>query len=334
MPSQIKYKREKAMILADKIIRLRKKQGMSQEELAERINVSRQSVSKWESAQSIPDLDKIIQLSELFGVTTDYLLKDEIEEEEPTSDNYVPSRKISLDEANEYVNTTKRTSILVAVATFMCILSPITLIVLAGLASIVGFSETAAVAVVITVLLVLVAAAVGIFIYTYYLGEKFSYLNTHFDREYGVVGAISEKQKNSRPLFAKMNIIATVLCVLSALPLIIFAILGNEIMTIVSIGILLFTVGVAVIMFIIAGMRGEAYSKLLSDSAAETAENDESSLGNTVESVYWTLTLAGYLIWSFTTGDWGRSWIVWPVAAVLSGAVEAIFAFIRRKNKK
>ena len=74
------------MILADKIIYLRKKCGWSQEELAEKMNVSRQSISKWEGAQTIPDLDKILQLSALFGVTTDYLLKDEIEDEELTND--------------------------------------------------------------------------------------------------------------------------------------------------------------------------------------------------------------------------------------------------------
>ena len=70
------------MILADKIIKLRKKNAWSQEELAEKINVSRQAVSKWEGAQSIPDLEKVLQLANLFGVTTDYLLKDEIEDEE------------------------------------------------------------------------------------------------------------------------------------------------------------------------------------------------------------------------------------------------------------
>ena len=62
------------MILAEKIIMLRKKKGWSQEELAMRLGVSRQSVSKWESTASIPDLDKIITLSEVFGVSTDYLL--------------------------------------------------------------------------------------------------------------------------------------------------------------------------------------------------------------------------------------------------------------------
>ena len=62
------------MILADKIARLRKQNGWSQEELAARMNVSRQAVSKWESAASVPELDKIIRLSEIFGVSTDYLL--------------------------------------------------------------------------------------------------------------------------------------------------------------------------------------------------------------------------------------------------------------------
>lgn len=62
------------MILADKIIAMRKKNGWSQEELAEKLNVSRQSVSKWESAASIPDINKILELSKIFGVTTDYLL--------------------------------------------------------------------------------------------------------------------------------------------------------------------------------------------------------------------------------------------------------------------
>ena len=54
------------MILADKIIRLRKKNGWSQEDLADKMNVSRQAVSKWEGAQTIPDLEKILQLSILF----------------------------------------------------------------------------------------------------------------------------------------------------------------------------------------------------------------------------------------------------------------------------
>lgn len=63
------------MNLSDRIQNMRKSKALSQEELAEALGVSRQAVSKWESGQSSPDLDKIVQLSEYFGVTTDHLLK-------------------------------------------------------------------------------------------------------------------------------------------------------------------------------------------------------------------------------------------------------------------
>lgn len=63
------------MSIAERILTLRKSKGMSQEQLAEAMGVSRQAVSKWESEQASPDLDKIITMSEIFGVTTDYLLK-------------------------------------------------------------------------------------------------------------------------------------------------------------------------------------------------------------------------------------------------------------------
>ena len=63
------------MNIADRIQYLRKQKGLSQEELADKIGVSRQAVSKWESEQSTPDLDKIIVMSDLFEVTTDYILK-------------------------------------------------------------------------------------------------------------------------------------------------------------------------------------------------------------------------------------------------------------------
>ena len=63
------------MTLADRIQQLRKQKGISQEELADRVGVSRQAVSKWESEQSTPDMDKVILLSDYFEVTTDYLLK-------------------------------------------------------------------------------------------------------------------------------------------------------------------------------------------------------------------------------------------------------------------
>ena len=63
------------MIFSEKLLTLRKAKGMTQEELAEKLEVSRQSISKWESGQSVPELEKIVALSTIFGVTTDSLLK-------------------------------------------------------------------------------------------------------------------------------------------------------------------------------------------------------------------------------------------------------------------
>lgn len=76
------------MNIADRIQNLRKVKGISQEELADKVGVSRQAVSKWESEQSIPDIDKIILMSEYFDVTTDYILKG-IESRKQTNDKTV-----------------------------------------------------------------------------------------------------------------------------------------------------------------------------------------------------------------------------------------------------
>lgn len=67
------------MTLGEKIYRLRTEQGMSQESFGDMLGVSRQSVSKWETDQSVPELDKIVAISEMLGVSTDYLLKESVE---------------------------------------------------------------------------------------------------------------------------------------------------------------------------------------------------------------------------------------------------------------
>lgn len=67
------------MTLGEKIINLRNAANISQEQLAEKINVSRQSVSKWEMDQALPQIDKVLQICELFDITTDELLHDKIE---------------------------------------------------------------------------------------------------------------------------------------------------------------------------------------------------------------------------------------------------------------
>lgn len=118
------------MILADKIIELRKKNGWSQEEFGEQIGVSRQAVSKWESMQTVPDINKIIAMAEVFGVSTDYLLKDEIEtpEKEEVKGKPIESdlkRIVTMEEANQYLSAVKEASKGIGIGLFLLCVSPI-----------------------------------------------------------------------------------------------------------------------------------------------------------------------------------------------------------------
>lgn len=81
------------MKLSEKIIKLRKEKGISQEELGNLINVSRQSISKWESEQSIPDIENIKQLAKFFEVSYEYLLNDDLEEKNKKEDNLKNKKK-------------------------------------------------------------------------------------------------------------------------------------------------------------------------------------------------------------------------------------------------
>ena len=116
------------MILADKIITLRKKAGWSQEELAEKLGVTRQSVSKWEGAQSIPDMEKLLTLSRIFGVSTDVLLKDEMDltdTAQAATDTELPERRsVTMEAAHDYLEKRRIASPRMALATFLCVLSP------------------------------------------------------------------------------------------------------------------------------------------------------------------------------------------------------------------
>ena len=179
------------MILADKIITLRKKAGWSQEELASQLGVTRQSVSKWEGAQSVPDLDKVVQMSRLFGVSTDYLLKDELEEEEfvESEADETPLRRVTMEQAARYLALRKACAPKIALAVAMCIVSPVVIIFLSAMADagLGGISEDLAAGLGVSVILVLVAIAVGMFLSCGAKTKEFDFLEKEpFETEYGV----------------------------------------------------------------------------------------------------------------------------------------------------
>lgn len=325
------------MILADKIIRLRKKNGWSQEELADKMNVSRQAVSKWEGAQTVPDLGKVLQLSNLFGVTTDYLLKDEIEDEEFTDENSgLEVKRVSMEEANEYIAHKRWSSLITAIATFLCVISPIALIALGAVSELTFYnmSENMAGAIGLVTLLIIVAIAVAMFVYVGFKDAPYEYINKTepFELEYGVRGMVKEKQKAYRNKYVLGNVIATCVCVISPVPLLVGAFTENEFLTIILLCGTIAIAGIGAAMFVLNGIRWGNMEKLLKEGEYSVEEKKKSKVRETVGTVYWLSLTAIYLTWSFISNDWEITWIVYAVGGVLFAAVMAICNLFIKKN--
>lgn len=326
------------MILADKIIRLRKKNGWSQEELADRMHVSRQAVSKWEAAQTTPDLEKVLQLSKLFGVTTDYLLKDDLDTEEFTDDSADRICKlVSMEDANQYIAHRKWASGRIALATVLCILSPICLFLLGGASEMpeVRMSDSFLVFCGLAVLFVMVAIAVAVFIYVGFKHSPYEFLEKeNFELAYGVSGMVRERQKTFRNTYIKGNIIATCLCILSPIVLLLGAFTANSLLTVVFLCALLLIVGLAVGIFVAVGVQWASMERLLREGEFAPKEKAESKLSSVIANVYWPLATAIYLVWSFLSGNWHITWILWPVAGILYGALMGVVKLFAEKDEK
>lgn len=126
------------MTLHEKIYELRKKNGLSQEALAESLGVSRQSVSKWETGEATPEVSKLLVLSKLFGVTTDYLLDDESEEkvQEAEEEKEIPSPFAAV----PVYETPKKNKTVRSITVMLILCIIVFLIILPVFAAIFGFS--------------------------------------------------------------------------------------------------------------------------------------------------------------------------------------------------
>ena len=329
------------MILADKIINERKKCGWSQEELAEKLGVSRQSVSKWEGAQATPDIQKIIKMGELFGVSTDYLLKDELEPETYVPESFVSSepaddvRQVSFEEASEFLSLEESNSVKIANAVSLCIISPALLIFLGGLTESKRFpiSEGLAAGLGMAVLFALVAIAVYTFISRGTQMERFEYIEKEpIETAYGVDGMVKEKKKANASAHSNELAIGVILCVLSAVPLIIAGCLdASDSFAAAMVAVLLLIVSIGVNRIVRTSIIWSSYEKLLQEKEYTRSEKELSKKLEVFSGVYWGIAIAVYLAWSFTSGEWEFTWIVWPIAGVLFAAAEGIAKTVVKK---
>lgn len=328
------------MILADKIVSLRKKAGWSQEELAEQLGVTRQSVSKWEGAQSVPDMDKVVQMSRLFGVTTDYLLKDEIEEQAAALVEESPLRRVTMGQAADYLARRRAAAPKVAFAVLLCIVSPVTLLLLAAMSEVQRFpiSGNAAAGIGLCVMLVLLAVAVSIFLRADADVRDYRFLEEEpFETEYGVTGMVRQRQREYADTRTRYTTIGAVLYVLAAAPL--FAAVcvdGSDLLYVGAVGVLLVLVGIGCLFLVSAGVYSSAMERLLEEGDYARGQKKPRRVLGTVSTIYWLAATAVFLIYTYGPSGNGQprySWIVWAVAGVLYAAVMGVVRLLLRGRK-
>ncbi len=322
------------MILADKIIDERKKNGWSQEDLADKLGVSRQSVSKWESAQSIPDLQRILEMSKLFGVSTDYLLKDEegdrgsFEAEDPGEIR----RRVSMEEANDFLAANEGFAKKVSLGVAMIISGVVLLLVAVALQSgnVIPVSENAAAGIGVVLLLLSVAAALAIIIPAGLAYSKWGWLGeTPFETEYGVDGAVRARDERYQSTFVKNITIGVIIIMLGVMGIVGASLLSsNEGVQIGAVAVFMSLVTIAVYLFVQAGVIKSGYARVLREGDY-APKGPKDRVVDTVTTVYWLLVTAGFFAWSFIWNAWDKSWLVWPIAGIGYAIIAAILKGVR-----
>lgn len=210
------------MRLGQKIAELRKKGHLSQESLAEKMNVSRQAVSKWESDQSIPDIEKIVNLSELFGVTTDYLLKNgspsfNTSQEVSSKNEEDTLPQLTNEQIDNYLSVTSKA------AHFKGIGFSFGGLGLAFFFAILGFwhlfNNSIIYSIAIAATLITWAIALGCLVYGFLLTRDFQQINKkQFVLKANQKAQIQSMQKNYQHQNNKRIIAGAVICILAIIP--------------------------------------------------------------------------------------------------------------------
>ena len=321
------------MGFSERVTALRKQAGWSQEELAQRLDVSRQAVSKWESGQAMPDLDRVVRMSELFGVSTDSLLKDT---PEPDRSVQEAARAVTMEEAEAFLSIKETMADRIAWAVFACVLAPIPLLMLSALAEAGRLSENVAGAVGIAALLVLAAGAVAVFMSCGIASERYEYLEKEpIQAARSVIQMAREQQESSRERYGRWNVVGVSLCILAALPLLIAAMLSESAVAVIAaLCVTLALAGLGTTFLIRVGIRWESFQKLLQEGDYTREKKEKDANVHLATLIYWSVVTALYLVISLPSRDWQRTWIVWVIAAVLYPVLLAVLRLFADKNEK
>ena len=325
------------MILAEKIVLLRKQTGWSQEELAAKMNVSRQSVSKWEGTNSIPDLNKILLLAELFNVSTDYLLKDDVTTAK-TNSNVDENKltQISLEQALNYVDNKINTAKLISKGVFLCICCVLPMFALFALTNTQQFNLSTDIAapIGIVLLLVMISFGVSFFIKSNQYKHDFKLLeNGEFELAYGVHSIFTEKLQTFRPTYNLRLTISISMFMFSFVPLLFSNILySGASMVLLMVMVMMLIIATGVYLLIPVTTRFDAYNLILNEGVLHADKSERTKRAEKLAAFYWPLIIAIYLAWSLWTMEWGSTWIIWPVSGILFAALVGLIELVRKEE--
>ncbi|PWL71531.1 MAG: hypothetical protein DBY25_05400 [Clostridiales bacterium] len=257
-----------------------------------------------------------------------------------------PSRRnecpvVELEEAQNYLAARIKSSKRIALGVVLCILGAAALILFStsGLTvwSMLGsfkLSDDGASIVGLVILLVMVAIAVLLFIYANAKMRPYLYLQDDFVLAPSAQRYAVEQQNAFRGLQTLMIAVGVVICILSPLPILLVAALP-ELNAYEGYSVVLFLTiaAIAVFLFILAGVRGDSYKILLQQEAYSPAEKKQDKFIEAVAAVVWPLATCVYLLWSFISGSWEISWVVWPVVGVLFGGFCSIYKVVAPKKE-
>ena len=319
------------MTLSEKIMLLRNRAGLSQAELAEKLGVAKKTLLRWERGEAMPDIEKIVLLAEIFSVSTDSLLIDSIDPEKKTDEvQSKPPRHVTLNEAEEYLKAKFRAAYMVAIATFIMMLSPGIMLVIMALPF---RSDRLSTALGIAAFFLLATLSVSIYIYVHAKTARYDFVaGEDFSLEYGATDMLAKTEEKIMLSYAVRNTVGMVLCILSLVPLIIAALIpsASTLAVMISIAAALFIAGLGVVMFITSGIKRSALSALHDSMGAQKIYSKQ--LEDRINKGFWILVIGFYLLYSFVSGNWHLSWLIFIFALGISSFISAAFTLVRRAN--
>jgi len=284
-------------------------------------------------AQGVPENEIIGTIISEFGNLSE--LAEELDLDESELERK-PRLTIGLEEAREYIAASVKSSRLIGLGVMLCIFSPILLIILLGASDIgiIRISENTAAFFGLLWLFSLIAIAIALFITTGMRMKKFENLKSlEFDMDRATYAYVRQSADAFKPSYVLYITLGVILCIISVVPLLGAALLldGNDFSVICGVGMLLLFVGIGVFLLVNAGMVKDCHSVLLQEG--EYADKKAYNRNNRIAGVYWSCVVCIYLAWSFITFRWDMTWIIWPIASVLFGAISAVASSMGKKNR-